>query len=129
MDDGSRFRVLIVEDERLARGALQRILELDGYAVRVAGDGLGAVRVLKSFKPDFVIMDWCLPGLSGEALLNEIRRTRPDLPVVIISSSDEAFASGVDVNARLRKPLDVRRLRAAVARLSPRGANAHADGG
>ena len=108
-------RVLVVEDQRLARGALRSILELDGYEVRVAGNGRQAIRVLKIFKPQGVIMDWLLPGLAGESLCREIRRANPDIPIIVISSSDEAFSSAVDVNARLRKPLDVRRLRAVVA--------------
>jgi DNA-binding response OmpR family regulator len=111
-----RQRILIVEDDRFARGALQRILELDGYNVRVTGSGQRAIRVLKTFAPQVVIMDWCLPGLSGDRLCREILRRNPEVPLIVASSSDEAFSSDVEFSARLRKPIDVRQLRAVVAR-------------
>ena len=117
-------RVLVIEDERLARGALRLILELDGYEVRATGTGRGAIRVMKAFNPQIVIMDWLLPGLYGERLCGEIRRRNSHVPIIILSSADEAFSSVVDVNARLRKPIDVRRLREVVAAKSPaRNAN------
>jgi len=116
---GSKLRVLIVEDRRLARGALRSILELDGCEVRTAGDGSRAMTVMNTFDPQVVIMDWRMPGLSGERLCREIRRRKPDLPIIVVSSSEEAFSSGVQVSARLRKPIDVRRLRAAVSAQRP----------
>jgi DNA-binding response OmpR family regulator len=109
------LRVLVVEDDKLASGALRLILELDGYDVRVTGNGLRALRVLKDFNPQMVIMDWRVSGLCGERLCGAIRRRRPTVPIIITSSSDEAFSSSVDVSARMRKPIDVRRLREVVA--------------
>jgi len=109
------LRVLVVEDDKLARGALRLILELDGYDVRATGNGLRALRVLKDFNPQMVIMDWRVSGLCGERLCGAIRRRRPNVPIIITSSSDEAFSSSVEVSARMRKPIDVRRLREVVA--------------
>jgi DNA-binding response OmpR family regulator len=109
------LRVLIVEDDRLARGALRSILEMDGHDVSMTGNGQRAIRLLKTFDPHVVIMDWQLPGLWGEPLCRSIQRRSPRAAVIVVSSSDEAFASGVPVNARLRKPLDVERLRSIVA--------------
>jgi DNA-binding response OmpR family regulator len=109
------LRILVVEDERLARGALRLILELDGYDVRVTGNGSRALRVLKDFNPHIVIMDWRVSGLCGERLCDAMRRRLPNVPIIIISSSDEAFSSPVEVLARMRKPIDVRRLREVVA--------------
>ena len=121
---GEPIRVLVIEDERLAQDALRVILELDGYQVRAAGDGRRAVRVLRTFNPHVVIMDWCLPGLSGQQLCDEVRRRCPGVPIIIVSSSDDAFARGVNVSARLRKPLDVRRLRSIVAARAARARQA-----
>jgi DNA-binding response OmpR family regulator len=111
-------RVLVIDDERFARGALRLILEQDGYEVRVTGSGRAAVKLLRAFNPQIVIMDWVLPGLSGESLYREIRRVRAEVPIILISSSDEAFSSSVDASARLRKPIDVRRLRTVVTEKS-----------
>lgn len=114
-----KMRILVVEDERLARSALCSILELEGYEARAAGDGTQAVKLMSAFDPHVIIMDWRVPGMSGERLCREIHRQKPDVPIIIVSSSDEAFSSHVEVSARLRKPLDVRRLRAAVAARLP----------
>ncbi|PYR38322.1 MAG: hypothetical protein DMF90_03750 [Acidobacteria bacterium] len=75
------LRVLVVEDDKLARGALRLILELDGYDVRATGNGLRALRVLKDFNPQMVIMDWRVSGLCGERLCGAIRRRRPNVPL------------------------------------------------
>lgn len=110
-----KVRVLVVEDELPAREALRVILGLDGYKVRVAANGRRALEILGSFHPHLIIMDWRLPDLSGETLFHEIRQRNPDVPIIIVSSADEAFSSRVAVSARLRKPIDVRRLRSTVA--------------
>ena len=110
----TKLRILVIEDQRIARGALRIILEHDGYAVRSTGDGNRAATMVSSFQPHVVIMDWRLPGLAGEQLYDEIRRRDPSVHIIVVSSSDEAFDSDVLVDARLRKPLDVPRLRAAV---------------
>jgi len=73
------LRVLVVEDDKLARGALRLILELDGYDVRATGNGLRALRVLKDFNPQMVIMDWRVSGLCGERLCGAIRRACDNL--------------------------------------------------
>jgi DNA-binding response OmpR family regulator len=109
------MRILVVEDDALARGALRRILTADGHTLRAVADGHRAVAALKRFDPHLIVMDWQVPGLAGELLYLEVRRLKPGIPIVIVSSAEEAFESDVDVNARLRKPLDVRQLRDAVA--------------
>jgi DNA-binding response OmpR family regulator len=109
------LRILVVEDERLARRAMRQILESDGYTVRVAASGHRAVEAMTAFDPHLVVMDWNVPGLSGERLCGEIRRKDPAVPIIVVSSSEEAFASHVEISARFRKPLDIRRFRTAVA--------------
>ena len=110
----ARARILVVEDQRLARGALQLLLKLDGHDVRVAGNGRRAIEILQAFRPRLIIMDWHMPGLFGTELCREIRSRDPDVPIIIVSSSDEAFSNHVEVSARLRKPVNVRQLRAVI---------------
>ena len=107
-------RILVVEDQRLARGALELILTLDGYDVRVTGNGRRGIRTMQAFQPRLIIMDWHMPGLFGAELCREIRSRDPKVPIVIVSSSDEAFSNHVDANARLRMPVNVRQLRAVI---------------
>ena len=115
MERGSATRVLVVEDEVLARGALRLILEQDGYEVRSVSSGRRAIKVLDMFDPNVIVMDWQVPGLSGERLFREIRTKKPHVPVIVVSSADEAFSTEMDVRARFHKPLDVPRFRAAIA--------------
>lgn len=111
-------RILVVEDEPEARRALQLLLEFDSYEVAAAADGDAALRTFERFRPHLVVMDWRLPGPSGRELHDALQRRRRGsrVPVVIVSSADEAFdprhRCGV---ARLRKPLNVPLFRAVVA--------------
>ncbi len=113
--EGSDVRILGVEDDPLARQALRWILEQDGHRVLMAGNGTAAVGLMAAFDPDVIIMDWRVPGLSGKQLCREIRRQKPGIPTIIVSSAAEAFSCQIDVSARLRKPLDVGRLREILA--------------
>ncbi|MFN8060204.1 MAG: response regulator [Vicinamibacterales bacterium] len=110
-----RARVLVVDDESAFRLALTLILQLDDRSVVVARDGDEALAVMQVFEPDLVVMDWRMPGLSGLQLCAAIRRHDPVVPIVVVSSADEAFEEPAPVNARLRKPVDVERLRHVIA--------------
>jgi len=117
------MRILVVEDDTLARRALRRLLEADGHTLRAVADGDRAVAVLRRFDPHLIVMDWHVPGLAGEVLCLEARRLKPGVPIVVVSSAEEAFASGIDINARLRKPLDVGQLLVALEHVGPAEGN------
>lgn len=80
-------RVLVVDDDRALRHALVALLTEAGYAVRQEGDGPGAVRALAE-RPDVVVLDVGLPGMSGLDVLARARSVEPP-PRVIIMTSDE----------------------------------------
>jgi CheY-like chemotaxis protein len=107
---GRDVRILVVEDEPCARRVLRRILVREGHEVRAAASGRAAMKHVTTFNPEVVITDWRLPGMTGEQLCREIRRRRPTVPIIIASSDDDAFTSPVDVDVRLRKPIDLGRL-------------------
>ena len=58
-------RILIVEDDDVARAALAEMLHEDGYIVEIASDGLSALLKLTAFAPDLVLTDYNMPGLDG----------------------------------------------------------------
>jgi DNA-binding response OmpR family regulator len=60
-----RPRVLVVEDDADIAGALRRSLRLEGYEVRLAGDGVSALEESNVFEPDAVVLDLGLPRLDG----------------------------------------------------------------
>jgi two-component system OmpR family response regulator len=63
--DGSPVRVLVVDDESMLSDLLAMALRYEGWDVRTAGDGLGAVRTAREFTPDAVVLDIMLPDLDG----------------------------------------------------------------
>ena len=68
------LHVLVVEDNRDGADMLKLMLELMGYDVAVAHNGLEGVRLAKRFHPDAVICDIGLPGLNGWEVARELRR-------------------------------------------------------
>jgi two-component system KDP operon response regulator KdpE len=94
-------RVLVVDDEVQLRRALRRSLEGHGYDVREAEDGEQGLREFESFKPDAVLLDLMLPGMSGVEVCRELRKTS-QIPVIVLSvigderTKIEALDSGAD---------------------------------
>jgi len=113
-------RILVVDDEPIVREAIREVLELEGVEVLVARDGEEALDILRS-EADWitgVLLDLSMPRLSGDEVLREIRSSRRDLPVVLMSGFDQAESSaglrGVSANGFLKKPFDAESLIAAV---------------
>jgi CheY-like chemotaxis protein len=79
-------QVLLVDDEATVRETLAAALEDAGYAVRVAGDGTEALRILESDAPvDVLVTDLAMPGMDGLAVIRSARQQRPDLPSVLLT--------------------------------------------
>jgi two-component system response regulator MprA len=130
MDDYGRApRVLVVEDDDAIAQVLQRSLRMEGYEVRIAGDGVAALAEAQSFLPDLVVLDLGLPRLDGIDVAKELR-ARDDTPILMLTARDavEARVEGLDSGADdyLVKPFErqelLARLRALLRRRPPRGA-------
>jgi DNA-binding response OmpR family regulator len=80
------MRILVIEDEARIQAFLSRGLEAEGYLVGSCGDGLEGLALAKSGAWDLVVLDLQLPGLTGLQVLQELRRTHPRLPVLILSA-------------------------------------------
>lgn len=89
-------RVLLVEDEPAVRALLHRILGRSGYIVVPAGTGEDALAAAgSSGEPiQLLVTDVVMPGMSGAALAEALRRARPDLPVLFISGFNEHAVTG-----------------------------------
>jgi two-component system chemotaxis sensor kinase CheA len=85
-------RILVVDDSITTRSLEKSILEAYGYLVRVAVDGLEALRLLREEKPDLVISDIQMPGMDGFELLETIKGDKAlnHIPVIIVSSVERA---------------------------------------
>jgi signal transduction histidine kinase/ActR/RegA family two-component response regulator len=71
-------RVLVVDDNASAAQSMAMILKLEGYDVQVAYDGEGALKAVRTFRPEAVFMDIGLPGLDGHEVARRLRQD-PDL--------------------------------------------------
>jgi two-component system cell cycle sensor histidine kinase/response regulator CckA len=100
-------RVLLVEDETAVRELVERILRRAGFEVTTAPDALVAIRTAAEAGPfDLLVSDVVMPGMNGLELARELRATRPDLRVLLISGyTEEAVGRvGPDGFELLSKP-------------------------
>jgi DNA-binding response OmpR family regulator len=126
--NGRDPRVLVVEDDEEIAQVLQRSLRLEGYEVRIAGDGEAALDQSAAFNPDLVILDLGLPKLDGIEVARRLRST-DDVPILMLTARDalESRVEGLDSGADdyLVKPFErqelLARLRALLRRRPPRG--------
>lgn len=82
-----RGAVLIVEDDDVLRNVVRQVFEIEGYRVHSAVDGLQGFDLFRTHADTLglVVLDLILPGMPGEELYGEMRRARPDLPVLVTS--------------------------------------------
>ena len=81
--------VLIVEDNRSMQRTLQRLLELDGFQVQIAGDGAAGMESFRKQIPCAVILDLKLPRLPGKELCRSFKALAPSVPIVVLSANAE----------------------------------------
>ena len=110
-------RVLVVEDDEEIAQVLQRSLRMEGYDVRVVGDGEAALDQAATFNPDLVVLDLGLPKLDGVDVAKRLREA-DDVPILMLTARDalESRVEGLDAGADdyLVKPFAVEEL---IARL------------
>ncbi len=83
------MEILVVEDEVGIADFLERGLRAEGYVVRVAGDGEAGARLALEPDVDLVVLDRMLPGIDGLEVLERVRRSRPLLPVIMLTAKSE----------------------------------------
>jgi two-component system OmpR family response regulator len=118
------MRVLLVEDEAVLRAQLRQTLELAGYAVDEAADGLTALHLGATEPCDAVVLDLGLPAMDGLSVLQRWRSQGLTMPVLVLTARDSWHekVAGIDAGADdyLAKPFHTEellaRLRALVRR-------------
>ena len=91
---GMPARVLIVDDNPRFRVRARRWLEADGYSVvGEAADGASALEAAKRHRPTVVLLDVCLPDMSGLAVAESLAR-EPEPPAVVLTSTQDATDFG-----------------------------------
>jgi two-component system response regulator RegX3 len=127
--------VLVVEDEESFVDALAVGLKREGFLVKVARDGLEALTLFDSVRPDLVLLDVMLPHLSGVDVCREIR-SRSKTPIIMVTAKggeiDTVVGLEVGADDYITKPYRLRELVArmrAVLRRAPRQDELRSDGG
>jgi DNA-binding response OmpR family regulator len=117
--------VLIVEDEDRIASFIERGLKAEGFAVQRAADGATGYTLACQDEVDLVVLDLMLPEMPGEQVLERLRATRPDVPVIVLTAKDAVEDRVRNLNAGaddyLTKPFSFAELLARVhARLRSR---------
>lgn len=118
-----RTNVLLVEDTEDNRVMMRRLLEMSGYRVTEAVNGVEAVTNAEREEPQIILMDLSLPIIDGLAATRRIRQMPElkDVPIIAVSAHDtmdfhaEAMAAGCD--AYITKPIDYGELEGLIERL------------
>lgn len=103
--------VLVVDDDPDIRDSLEDILRADGYEAAVAGSGAEALRILSECRVGLVLLDFMMPVMDGREVVEEMRRRRIDVPVILLSAGREItrLSDELDIPA-LRKPFELEEL-------------------
>lgn len=117
-------RILIIEDEQHIAEGLKLNLSFQGYAVRIAADGISGLQEWKSWQPELIVLDLMLPGIDGVSILRNIRLEDERIPILILSAKTapddkvQCFSYGVD--DYLQKPFNLDEFLLRVERLLKR---------
>jgi CheY-like chemotaxis protein len=116
-------KILYIEDHPAQRDIMAQMLELSGYEVAVASDGIDGLEQARSWKPDLILMDLRMPRMDGFEAIKELRKdpTTEEIPVIAISAwasakhKERAMEAGA--NEHFTKPVDLTRLLDTINRL------------
>lgn len=104
-------KILLVEDEEHLLNMIKLNLELEGYDVQAASDGNRALEVFRRTRPDLVVLDVMLPGMSGLDVCRIIREENDQVPVLFLTakgtSYDKVYGLKLGADDYLTKPFDL----------------------
>jgi two-component system response regulator RegX3 len=121
-------KILLVEDERSIAEGLKISLEAEGFQVAWAKDGKEALSAWEWARPDLIVLDLMLPGLSGTEVCRTIR-ARSDVPIIMLTARDTEVdrVVGLEIGADdyLTKPFSTRELVARIRAILRRATSSH----
>ncbi|MGE0451309.1 MAG: response regulator transcription factor [Vicinamibacterales bacterium] len=82
-------KILIIEDDRATRKALQQLFEAEGHPVALAQNGTDGLAAFRGERPNFVILDLRLPHMRGQDVCRAIRRESEDVPIIVLTGSPD----------------------------------------
>jgi DNA-binding NarL/FixJ family response regulator len=89
--DTNKLRILIADDHQIIRDGLLGLInsEKDMEVVGEAGDGRSAVQKVRELRPNVVVMDISMPGMSGARATEQLRREMPDVKVIVLTAYED----------------------------------------
>lgn len=127
--DPGTARVLVVDDDANVRQLIVECLEVIGYKVRQADSGARGLALLEEDPPDLLVVDFIMPGMNGAEVISRVRRTHPEIPIVLSTGyADARIESGIPPTEKvLQKPFDIDQLARTVSEALDRSAARRPD--
>lgn len=122
-------KILIIDDEKPVREALEAIATAAGHECRVAADGRQGLAQFATYQPDLVITDMLMPEKEGIETIVELRKLKPGLPIIAVSGGGRVgnmsflkMAEKFGASRTIAKPFAAATVMAAFADLLPKTA-------
>jgi DNA-binding response OmpR family regulator len=110
--------ILLVEDEQKLARFVELELTSEGYSVSVAGDGMAGLIAARESKPDLILLDWEMPGISGLEVCRRLRSTGIQVPVILLTGrsaiADRVIGLDAGADDYLAKPFSIEELLARI---------------
>lgn len=112
------MRILVIEDEKGIANFIRDGLVEEYYAVDVAGEGREGLQMALVNDYDLLLVDWMLPALSGIEIVKQVRKEKPDIPIIFLTAKDTVqdavFGLETGANDYIRKPFQFEELLARI---------------
>lgn len=123
MNDPSSSSVLIIEDDPEMRGLLVLVLEEEGYRLLTAANGREGLELLRTAKPDVILLDMKMPVMDGYEFARRYRAAHGDddrVPIVVMTAAEDPRKRAEEIGAAgwLGKPVELQDLVAKVKELA-----------
>ena len=116
-----RLHVLAVDDDALVLSNTVTMLQELGHVVTEVGSGREALNLMREARPDLLVTDYAMPGMTGEDLAKLVKAEFPGLPILMVSGYADLAAGTVSETFRLAKPFNEAALATAIAHVVGNG--------
>lgn len=110
-------KILVVDDEEKILELLKNYLDSEGFETILAADGAQALEALQKEKPNLIVLDWMLPGMSGLEICRQVRQTSK-VPIIMLTARadevDKLLGLELGADDYMTKPFSVRELAARI---------------
>jgi two-component system response regulator (stage 0 sporulation protein F) len=111
LNNDSETKILIIDDQEGIRQLLREVFKDSGYSIFTAANGKEALEIASSEKPQLAMLDMKLPGMNGIQILEQLKKTNPDLKVIMMTAYGDAQtvnkAIGLGAICCMFKPFDI----------------------